>query len=144
MRHRRNQDSNSGNTNRGTRPEGLGLRIYKQYSISHSGQTQLQYAHTDDTLVVDDCWSVKTHRDPITNRMIPDPARFPDGIASLAAQIHDLGLKVGIYSSAGETTCAGYPASLGYEDIDAETFAEWGIDCTSSFPPPFHFIIAFH
>ncbi|BCS29986.1 glycoside hydrolase family 27 protein [Aspergillus puulaauensis] len=77
---------------------------------------------------IDDCWSVKTHREPITNRMIPDPARFPDGIASLASQIHDLGLKVGIYSSAGETTCAGYPASLGFEDIDAETFAEWGID----------------
>jgi hypothetical protein len=30
---------------------------------------------------------------------------------------------------AGLTTCAGYPASLGYEDIDAQTFAEWGIDC---------------
>lgn len=25
-------------------------------------------------------------------------------------------------------TCAGYPASIGYEDIDAETWAEWGID----------------
>ncbi|OJJ58107.1 hypothetical protein ASPSYDRAFT_1178735 [Aspergillus sydowii CBS 593.65] len=77
---------------------------------------------------IDDCWSVKTHRDLITNRMIPDPDRFPDGIANLASQIHDLGLKVGIYSSAGETTCAGYPASLGYEEIDAETFTEWGID----------------
>lgn len=30
---------------------------------------------------------------------------------------------------AGETTCAGYPASLGYEDIDAHSFAEWGVDC---------------
>ncbi|KAL4903807.1 putative alpha-galactosidase B [Aspergillus multicolor] len=76
----------------------------------------------------DDCWSVKTHRDPSTNRMIPDPERFPDGISGVASQIHDLGLKVGIYSSAGETTCAGYPAGLGYEDIDAETFPEWGID----------------
>nr|Q5AVQ6.2 RecName: Full=Probable alpha-galactosidase B; AltName: Full=Melibiase B; Flags: Precursor [Aspergillus nidulans FGSC A4]ABF50888.1 putative alpha-galactosidase [Aspergillus nidulans] len=77
---------------------------------------------------IDDCWSIKTHRDPTTNRMIPDADRFPDGIASVASQIHELGLKVGIYSSAGETTCAGYPASLGYEDIDAETFAEWEID----------------
>lgn len=33
-----------------------------------------------------------------------------------------------IYSGAGETTCAGYPASLGHEEIDAETWAEWGID----------------
>lgn len=33
---------------------------------------------------------------------------------------------------AGETTCAGYPASLEHEDTDAETFAEWGIDCRYS------------
>ncbi|KAL2823502.1 glycoside hydrolase superfamily [Aspergillus cavernicola] len=76
---------------------------------------------------IDGCWAVKTHRDPITNRLI-HPVRFPNGISDLAAQIHDLGLKVGIYSSAGETTCAGYPASLSHEKTDAETFAEWQID----------------
>lgn len=31
-------------------------------------------------------------------------------------------------SGAGETTCAGYPASLGHESLDAETWAGWGID----------------
>lgn len=40
-----------------------------------------------------------------------------------------MGLKIGIYSDAGKTTCAGYPGSLYYEDIDAATWAEWGIDC---------------
>jgi alpha-galactosidase len=60
--------------------------------------------------------------------MIPDPQKFPSGIDGLAKKIHDMGLKIGIYSSAGTTTCAGYPASLGFEDIDAQTFAEWGID----------------
>ena len=25
-------------------------------------------------------------------------------------------------------TCAGRPASLGFEKIDAETYAEWGVD----------------
>lgn len=30
---------------------------------------------------------------------------------------------------AGTETCAGYPASLGYEEIDAQAFAEWGVDC---------------
>jgi len=30
---------------------------------------------------------------------------------------------------AGETTCAGYPASLGYEKVDAEAFSDWGVDC---------------
>jgi alpha-galactosidase len=51
------------------------------------------------TAIVDDCWSVKSGRDPSTNRMIPDPTKFPDGISGIASQIHDLGLKVGIYSS---------------------------------------------
>ena len=40
-----------------------------------------------------------------------------------------MGLKIGIYSDAGDWTCQGYPASLGYEKIDAQTFADWGIDC---------------
>ena len=40
----------------------------------------------------------------------------------------DAGLKVGIYSDAGTKTCAGYPASLGFEATDAQTFASWGID----------------
>ncbi|RJE25968.1 hypothetical protein PHISCL_01653 [Aspergillus sclerotialis] len=77
---------------------------------------------------IDDCWSVMTGRDPTTKRITPDATKFPDGISGVASQIHELGLKVGIYSSAGETTCAGYPASLGYEEIDAQSFSEWGID----------------
>ncbi|GAB1218496.1 hypothetical protein ATERTT37_007752 [Aspergillus terreus] len=77
---------------------------------------------------IDDCWSIKDHRDPNTQRIIPDPTKFPNGISGLASQIHGMGLKVGIYSSAGDTTCAGYPASLGHEAIDAQSFAEWGID----------------
>ena len=39
-----------------------------------------------------------------------------------------MGLKIGIYSSAGTKTCAGYEASIGYESIDAATWAEWEID----------------
>jgi alpha-galactosidase len=78
--------------------------------------------------IVDDCWSVKSGRDNVTSRIIPDPVKFPDGIAVIASQIHNLGLKVGIYSSAGTKTCAGYPASIGNEYLDASTFASWGID----------------
>jgi alpha-galactosidase len=33
-----------------------------------------------------------------------------------------------MYSSAGTMTCGRYPGSLGYEAIDAATFAEWGVD----------------
>ncbi|KAI1117256.1 glycoside hydrolase family 27 protein [Nemania sp. NC0429] len=78
---------------------------------------------------LDDCWSVKSGRDSETQQLVPDPERFPNGISGLADQIHALGFKVGIYSSAGTQTCAGYPASIGYESIDAATWAAWGIDC---------------
>ncbi|KAF2220294.1 alpha-galactosidase precursor [Elsinoe ampelina] len=78
---------------------------------------------------IDDCWSNKTHpRDPTTNELTPDLEKFPLGISHVASSIHALGLKLGIYSDAGATTCAGYAGSLGHEDIDATTFASWGID----------------
>ena len=38
------------------------------------------------------------------------------------------GLKLGIYSDSGFQTCAKYMASLGYEDVDAQQFADWGVD----------------
>ncbi|KAF2194795.1 glycoside hydrolase family 27 protein [Zopfia rhizophila CBS 207.26] len=77
---------------------------------------------------IDDCWQIKDRRDEKTKRLIPDPTRFPDGIKGTADKIHKLGLKIGIYSSAGTLTCAGYQASLGYESIDAATWSEWEID----------------
>ena len=53
--------------------------------------------------------------------------KFPS-IPDLSAGIHSLGLKFGIYSSPGPTTCAGYPGSYQHEASDAETYAEWGVD----------------
>ena len=41
---------------------------------------------------------------------------------------YGLGLKFGMYSSAGAFTCAQYPGSLGSEKKDADTFASWGVD----------------
>lgn len=38
------------------------------------------------------------------------------------------GLKLGIYSDSGNKTCAGYTASLCYEEEDAKQFAAWGVD----------------
>jgi len=77
---------------------------------------------------IDDCWSVKSGRSNVTGQIIPDPVKFPDGISGLATKVHALGLKIGIYSSAGTETCGGYPASIGHEFLDASTFAAWGID----------------
>jgi len=53
--------------------------------------------------------------------------KFPN-MKALADYVHSKGLKLGIYSSPGPRTCAGYPASYGHEQQDASTFANWGID----------------
>ena len=36
-------------------------------------------------------------------------------------------MKLGIYSDAGRFTCMHYPASLGKESLDANTFADWDV-----------------
>ena len=59
-------------------------------------------------------------------RFIPQ-AKFPD-MKALADYVHGFGLKIGIYSSPGDTTCGGCVGSLGHEMIDAKTWSDWGID----------------
>jgi len=56
-----------------------------------------------------------------------DPRFFPD-MKGLADYVHSKGLKIGIYSSPGPTTCSGAPGSYGHEEQDAQTYAEWGFD----------------
>jgi alpha-galactosidase len=77
-------------------------------------------------VVIDDCWQAET-RDSEGN-LQADPVRFPSGIENLAQYVHQRGLKLGIYTSVGAVSCAGYPGSLGYEAQDAWTFARWGVD----------------
>lgn len=54
-------------------------------------------------------------------------AKFPD-MKALADYVHARGLKLGIYSSPGPRTCAGYEGSYGHVRQDAATFAHWGVD----------------
>ena len=77
-------------------------------------------------LMMDDCWLSKNRT--LEGKLQADPDRFPSGIKALAEYCHKLGLKFGIYEDYGTETCAGYPGSLGHFDIDAQTFAEWGVD----------------
>lgn len=77
-------------------------------------------------LVIDDCWSLK-ERDG-EGRLVADPAKFPHGMKAVADYVHSKGLKFGMYSCAGNLTCAGYPGSFEHEFVDARTFAEWGVD----------------
>ncbi len=75
---------------------------------------------------LDDCWHSST-RDA-DGRLRGDLATFPRGIKPLVEDLNKMGFKAGIYSSNGTLTCEDLPASLGNERIDAETFAEWGIE----------------
>ncbi|WP_086839705.1 NPCBM/NEW2 domain-containing protein [Amycolatopsis kentuckyensis] len=76
---------------------------------------------------VDDCWA-EPERDA-DGRMQANKARFPSGIKALADYVHSKGLKFGIYTSAGTLTCAKtMPGALDHEDVDAQTFADWGVD----------------
>ena len=77
-------------------------------------------------IVIDDCWSLK-ERDA-NGRLVPDPEKFPHGMKDLADYVHSLGFKFGMYSCAGVQTCAGYPSSFDHEFVDAQTFADWGVD----------------
>ncbi|EMR70226.1 putative alpha-galactosidase protein [Eutypa lata UCREL1] len=53
---------------------------------------------------------------------------FPSGIKGVAGYVHDLGLKLGIYSDSGIYDCDFHPGSWGYEELDAYTYASWGVD----------------
>lgn len=77
-------------------------------------------------LVIDDCWSLR-ERDA-SGRLVADPEKFPNGMKAVADYVHSKGLKFGMYSCAGNLTCAGYPGSFEHEFLDAETFASWEVD----------------
>ena len=72
---------------------------------------------------IDDTW--EGERDAAG--IIHPNAKFPD-MKALADYVHAKGLKLGIYSSPGPKTCAGYEGSFGHEEQDAQTYAAWGID----------------
>ena len=78
-------------------------------------------------VILDDCWSTGRNASN-NNSLIADSTKFPRGMAAVADDLHALGLGFGMYSDAGKYTCGGYAGSLGYETVDANTFASWGVD----------------
>lgn len=90
-------------------------------AIAASGMRDAGYRY----VVIDDCW--QTARDA-NGVIVADSARFPHGIKSLADYVHSKGLKFGIYTDAGTKTCQGRPGTLGHEELDARTYASWGVD----------------
>jgi len=77
-------------------------------------------------IVLDDGWMTK-ERDA-NGDLVPDPAKFPNGMKAIIDYVHSKGLKFGLYNCAGTQTCAGYPGTRGYEYQDARFYAKLGID----------------
>lgn len=86
---------------------------------------------------IDDFWE----RNPVSaekNKAFAGPPRDKDGrilanahfkdMRALADFVHSRGLKIGLYSSPGPFTCGKCAGSLGHEEQDARTYAEWGFD----------------
>ncbi|KAH9904211.1 glycoside hydrolase superfamily [Xylariomycetidae sp. FL2044] len=93
------------------------------------GLVDLGLADLGYTYLTIDCGWMTRDRDT-EGRLQWNTTVFPSGGQALGDYIHDLGLKFGLYSGAGYYQCGStdLPASLGYEEIDGESFAEWGGD----------------
>jgi alpha-galactosidase len=88
-------------------------------AIAANGMKDAGYVYIN----IDDTW--EGERDAKGN--IQTNRKFPD-MKALADYVHSKGLKIGIYSSPGPNTCAGYEGTYGHEEQDARTYAAWGID----------------
>jgi alpha-galactosidase len=84
-----------------------------------SGMKDAGYVYVN----IDDTW--EGERD--AGGVLHSNAKFPD-MKALADYVHSKGLKLGIYSSPGPQTCAGFEASLDHETQDADLYASWGVD----------------
>jgi alpha-galactosidase len=88
-------------------------------ALVSSGMRDAGYLYVN----IDDTWEGKRDR----HGNILANSKFPD-MKALADYVHSKGLKLGIYSSPGPTTCGGYLGSYKHEKQDARTYAGWGID----------------
>ena len=121
-------------------------------SLKSTGLQSLGYKYVN----LDAGWSLR-ERDNATGRPQPDPQLFPNiANGGVAAFLHGMGFKFGIYSDSGTLHCGehtahrpplqesrimhitercsrrhtggGGPGGLGHESIDAQAYADWGVD----------------
>ena len=75
--------------------------IQMAQKIKASGLQDLGYEY----IAMDDAWS--DGRDESGN-LRPLTEKFPRGVPAVAEQLHSMGFKWGMYSDAGQKTCAGF------------------------------------
>jgi alpha-galactosidase len=88
-------------------------------ALVSSGMRDAGYVYVN----IDDTWEGQRN----AQGEIQTNSKFPD-MKALADYVHSKGLKLGIYSSPGPKTCAGYEGSYDHEEQDAKKYASWGID----------------
>ena len=109
---------------------------WNSWNFFHGNVTDMDIRNAADQLVatgmkdagyvyvnIDDTWEGERDADGVLH----SNAKFPD-MKALADYVHSKGLKLGIYSSPGPKTCAGFAASLDHETQDAQLYASWGVD----------------
>ena len=64
----------------------------------------------------------------LNRTLVEDPARWPSTLKGLSAQIHEMGLLFGSYTSASEFTCQWRQGSYSFEYEDAQNFCDQGLD----------------
>lgn len=117
----------------------MGWNSYNYYNCNPSeeiiktnaqGLIDLGLAELGYDYVTTDCGWMNRDRDE-EGRLVWNSTLFPSGGGrELGEFLHGLGLKYGLYSGSGYFQCGStdLPASFGYEEIDAQSFAEWGGD----------------
>lgn len=102
-----------------------------------NGMADVGYSYVN----LDDCWAISrpdnkmlllgdTSRYGVArsnNGTINTNKHFPD-MKAMTDYLHSKGLKAGIYSSPGPTTCMNFEGSYKHEKQDAAQFAAWGFD----------------
>lgn len=74
----------------------LGLKDAGYQYVNIDVRLLLSYTYSPSDRHSQDCWA-QMGRNSTTQRIVPDATKFPNGISGLATQIHNLGLKIGIY-----------------------------------------------
>jgi alpha-galactosidase len=114
----------------------MGWNGYNAFSTCDSALDEALLRRTIDALVesgmqsagyqyvnLDLCWQLPRSSEGLRNF---DPVRLPSGIDVLANDVHSRGLLLGVWAPVQD--CRQEPGGEGYETIDAETYAAWGVD----------------
>lgn len=106
----------------------LGYDTFNAFSCNYNASSVLSQARAMNQsglvaagyniLILDDCYALKQRN--ATGHMVADPSKFPNGMQAFSKQVNQLGIKLAAYGDNGYETCAGYPGSYGYEEIDLQ------------------------